>query len=324
MRWRIIAALVLLPLAVWSGLVLTYTGALGGGVVAWRAVCGALVGLGMVAAPLALRGWRGVAVSGALAAGAAAFWGLHAPSNERAWSPAASRTAWAEIEGTQVHFHDVRDFRHEAGGAGTPGWYDARYDAAEIEGAELLMTTFGGVEGLAHVMVSFGFKDGRRLVISAEIRREVGEEYHPVGGAFRQFELFYVVADERDALALRTHVHQDPTWAFPVNASPEKISAFFLDMVRRVNSLHARPEWYNSVTSSCASNLADHYGVIRGVALPPDYRVLLPGFAGEVLEEEGLLPEGMRAEEALATFRIDERARALPLDEGFSRALRAP
>lgn len=316
--------IVTLPLGVLVGLVVTYTGALGGPLVVWRVILGALLGLAVIGAPFVLGRKRSMSLILSIVASVGLFWATQAPSNQRDWAPIASKTPHAEIDGTKVHFKNVRNFRHNEDGTATHDWYDATYDVSEIERGYFLMTTFGGVEGLAHVMVSFEFKGERFLVMSVEIRREVGEEYHPIGGMFRQFELYYVVADERDALALRTHVHKDPTWLIPMNAGPEKTGEFFLDMVRRANELHAEAQWYNSITSSCASNLADHYEVINNVSLPPDYRILLPGFSGEILAELDLLPEGMSVEEAMASFRVDEKARGLELDDSWSTNLRKP
>ena len=54
-------------------------------------------------------------------------------------------------------------------------------------------------------MMSFGFKDGSHLCISIETRKELGEEYSSIKGFFKQFELTYVVADERDIVRLRTN-----------------------------------------------------------------------------------------------------------------------
>lgn len=323
MKKNILIAILLLPIAGWVALVITYTGGFGGGVVWWRAALGILAALLMVSSPFRSSPRSALIFSGSILVSTFFFWVSHQPSNARDWSPIASKTAWAEINGSEVVFNNVRNFRHNEDGTFEPDWYQATYNVEEIEQAYLLLTTFGGVEGLAHVMVSFRFKGEKYLIMSVEIRREMGEEYHPVGGTFRQFELYYVVADERDALALRTHVHKDPTWVIPMNAGPEKTGEFFMDMVRRANSLHAEPQWYNSITSSCASNLATHYEVINEVSLPPDYRILLPGFSGELLAELDLLPEGMSVEDAMATFRVDELARAQPLDENFSTAIRA-
>ena len=53
-------------------------------------------------------------------------------------------------------------------------------------------------------MVSFGFAGKDYLAVSIETRKEKGESYSTLAGFFRQYELYYVVADERDVIGVRT------------------------------------------------------------------------------------------------------------------------
>ncbi|MBA2663335.1 MAG: DUF4105 domain-containing protein [Bradymonadaceae bacterium] len=321
-RARFLSLFATLPIAVACALVVVYVGGLGGAVSGWRVGLAVVVALGVVGLPLIAGLARGFAGVGVIALGSLGFWGAQAPSNERVWEEPSSRTAWAVVDGRQVTVHDVRDFRYQDDGTWVAGWYDATYDLADIEQSYLVLTRFGGVEGLAHVMVSFRFKGDRFIVLSVEIRREEGESYDPIGGALRQYELFYVAADERDALALRTHVHKDDTWVIPMNAGTEKTGEFFMSMVERMTALHEAPEWYNSLTNSCSSNLADHYQSINEVSFPPDYRILLPGFSDALLSELDLLPEGVSVEQARALFRVNDVAAKLPVDDRYSVAIR--
>lgn len=316
----------LLPIVAWTGLALTYTGAIGGEGLPWRALLGAFVALAMLIALLIWPRRRALWACALVFALTVAFWAWHSPSNSRDWDAVALHSPWAEVKGNKVIFHNVRNFRYRVDGPPQENWYSESYDLRHLTQSHLSLTRFGGVPGMAHAMVSFTFQDPAKgpqyLMLSAEIRREKGEGYHPIGGLFRQFELFYVVADERDALALRTHVHQDPTWLIPMNAGPEKTRAFFLDMVQRVNTLRDAPEWYNSISNSCASNLASHYESINQVNLPPDYRIVLPGFADDLLADLDLLPIGVSPQDALQRYRVDERARQQPVDEHFSTRIR--
>jgi len=47
-------------------------------------------------------------------------------------------------------------------------------------------------------MISFGFRGRTYLAASIGARRKEGESYSTLAGFFRQYELYYVVADERD------------------------------------------------------------------------------------------------------------------------------
>lgn len=317
-----LSPLLTVPLAVFIGLIITYAGGWGGHLDVLRLILAILVAAGIIALPFVLDTARGLGIGAVLSLVVVLWWTSHEPSNERDWAEPASRAPWAIIDGDQITIYDIRDFRYDEEGRWVANWYDATFDLGEIEQSYFILTTFG-FTGVGHVMVSFRFAGDRYIVLSVEIRREDGEEYDPVGGAFRQYELFYTAADERDALALRTHVHQDPTWVIPMNAGPEKTGEFFLDMVQRMTALHHEPEWYNTITNSCASNLADHYQRINDVRLPPDYRILLPGFSEELIAELGLLPDGVDVATARQTYLVDDVAATLAIDDDFSRAIRS-
>lgn len=322
MREFLVRALLVTPLLLWGALVITLAGAPGGSVPPWRAVlavfwCAAVLGaLWRLRRPLA---------AGAVAAlwlPVLAFFLLLRPADDRDWELHASRTPHATIDGDRVVLHDLRSFRWQPDGTYEARWRDKELRLDELEESAFVLTRFGGLEAVAHVMASFRFTGDRFVVLSVEIRRERGERYHPLGGAFRQYELFYVAADERDAIGLRTFVHGDPTWVIPMRAGPEANRAFFLDMVRRINALHEEPVWYNTVVRSCASELARHYEAVNDVRLGLDRRVFMPGFSDALLEELDLLPEGVDRETARALFQVNERALAHGDRPGFSRAIR--
>lgn len=284
------------------------------------------IAIGFVAAFLGARWatsvrWRPVVRSG-LCAVVLLWWAFQFPSDERDWAPAASRAASATINGDVVQIRDIRNFRYRSADDFDAQWYDAEFDVSQIVGGYFVLTEFGGHDAIAHVMVSFEFEGDRFVVFSAEIRREVGETYDPIGGLFRQYELLYVIADERDAIALRTNIHRDPTWVFPIAAGPEATGRFFVDMARRATDLAERPQWYNTLTNSCATNLALHYESVNDVRLPPDYRIAMPGYSEELIAELGLLPDGLTLDQARLQFAANERAQADGVSDNFSRAIR--
>ena len=68
----------------------------------------------------------------------------------------------------------------------------------------------------AHTHMSWAFTDGQHIAISIETRKEVGESYSAVAGFFRQYELYYVVADERDVIRLRTNYRGEQVYLYPL------------------------------------------------------------------------------------------------------------
>ena len=57
---------------------------------------------------------------------------------------------------------------------------------------------------IAHLFLTFGFGDDH-LAISIEARKERTRPYATLPGFFRQYELVYIVADERDVIRVRTN-----------------------------------------------------------------------------------------------------------------------
>jgi Domain of unknown function (DUF4105) len=57
---------------------------------------------------------------------------------------------------------------------------------------------------MAHPILSFDFGPQGHLCFSIETRPPRGKAYSTIGGPYRQFELIYIAANERDVIRLRT------------------------------------------------------------------------------------------------------------------------
>src|SRR5690606_764431 len=92
----------------------------------------------------------------------------------------------------------------------------------------------------------------------------------------RQYELMYVVAAERDAIGLRALHRKHDVYLYPVQVSEEHTRQLFTDMLERANELKEKPEFYNTLTNTCTTNIARHINNISGKRVPWDIRLLLP------------------------------------------------
>ena len=114
----------------------------------------------------------------------------------------------AIIDGDRVRFTGVRNFDYRRDD------FTVRYEEREVQLSHLSRAGFLRVlleRGLVgHTFLSFIFDNAPPLSISIETRPEVGEGFDPVASLFKQFELIYVVGDERDIVGLRTN-HRDET-----------------------------------------------------------------------------------------------------------------
>ncbi|RKH99305.1 DUF4105 domain-containing protein [Corallococcus sp. AB004] len=319
-----VSGLVLLVGGIWASLALVLAGTgTEGPHVARGLVAVALVALAVAAWRRRSRRWS-VAV---MLLGCLSVYGwvrTFQPSNSRDWAPDLVRAPWAEVAGTQVTLHDVRDFRYRSTTDWDPAWYTATYDTAALTDASFIVEPFSGFYGAAHTMVSFGFQDGRHVVFSVEVRREQGETFSALGGLFRRFEITYVVGDERDLVQLRSNFRHDDVYVYPVNASKERITAFFMDMVQRMNGLHTQPEFYDTLTSNCTTNLVHHFEKVATKNVPYDHRTLMPAFSDALAYELGIIDTDAPLEQVRQRYHINARALAAQGRDDFSARIRAP
>jgi hypothetical protein len=244
------------------------------------------------------------------------------PSSNRGWTPQQRVAPAAVVRGNLVEIRGIRDFTHR-----TEADFDERYatrtfDLGKLRAADYVVSRFGGVPGLAHAFLSFDF-GGEHIAVSVEARKERGETYSPLLGLLNTYEILYVIGTERDLIGLRTHVWKENVTLYPVRARPERLRQVFLDMVARADSLRTRPEFYDTLFNSCNSNIVRHVNAIAPGRIRFDARTILPGFSDEVAYELGLIDSTLPLERVREAYRIDEVARTVPLDENFSRAIRA-
>ncbi|HEY4231977.1 MAG TPA: DUF4105 domain-containing protein [Lacipirellulaceae bacterium] len=216
-----------------------------------------------------------------------------APSNFRDWTPEQAVLPYAELRGDQVVVHNIRNCHYFAKDTFLVDYYDKTIDLGSVRAVDFITAPFESLPALAHTMLSFEFigADGRpdHLAISVETRKEKGQDYNPLKGSARQYELMYVVADERDVIEQRTNVRGDRVYLYRTTATPEAARMLLVDMLGRVNQLAGQPEFYNTLTNNCATNIVQHINRIKPNRVSYDVRVLLPGYSDQLAYDDGLI-----------------------------------
>lgn len=246
------------------------------------------------------------------------------PKTDREYVPEQSVLARSWREGTWVHIRNVRSFEYGAGGAVRERYVERSYDLAEVKGVWFGLSPFAEWQGPAHAFLSFEFEDGRYLTVSVEARKEQGESYSPVRGLLRRYELMYVIGEEQDVIGLRTQVWGDPVYLYPGRASPAQARRLLVAVLQRAEDLRRRPEYYNTLTNNCATNLADAINEIAPRRLRWSHALVLPGYSDEFAYEQGLLAIEDAPARVRERYRINDRARDAWGTPSFSRAIRAP
>lgn len=246
-----------------------------------------------------------------------------APSNNRDWNTDQSVLPYAEIENNLISIKNIRNFTYESTTDFTPAYYDKTFDLNKINKVWYVVEPFSGIPGSAHTFLSFEFEDDNFVSISVEIRKEKGEAYDPIKGLFNQYELMYVIADENDVIKLRSNYRKDLVYVYPIDSTKEKVAGLFLDMIQRVNGLKNNPEFYNSLSNTCTTNIVNHVNSIATQKVPLwDLRILFPEKSDELAYNLGLIDTDLSFEEARQRFLINEKAQKFATDKNFSVKIR--
>jgi hypothetical protein len=248
------------------------------------------------------------------------------PSNDRSWVNDNERNATIEFDGDIAKITNLRDFNWRSSKDFDERWINEDYDLREVEAIWLTLEYFDQkLRQMAHTILSFEFKDGRRLACSIEVRREKGERYHPVRGLFREYELIYVWAKESDVIGVRTRCRKNSvTHLFKAVVLGEGNERRMLESyLRRTNDLVASPEWYNTLTNTCTTNIVRHVNEVYPGRVPRAISILMPGLSPKLLERANLIKMSGTLDETLAASVIDAKAKAWDGESDFGDAIRA-
>ena len=257
----------------------------------------------------------------AVAAFYAAFAALVRPSNDRDWSVDQAVLPTATFDGPLVTIRNIRNFRYQSIDRHTPAYYDKTFDLRALDSAWFFVEPFGK-GGAAHTFVSFGFQDKDFVAVSVEIRKEKGESFSPLKGLLRRYEVMYVIGDERDLVKLRTNYRNDSVHLYRIRTTPERMRTMFVAMMQRANRLQEQPEFYNTLTNTCTTNLVRHVNQITPKRIPLRASVLLPATSDQLAYELGLIDTALPFEEARRRALVNPRARQYADDPAFSRRIR--
>ncbi|MBN1548128.1 MAG: DUF4105 domain-containing protein [Syntrophaceae bacterium] len=249
------------------------------------------------------------------------IWWLNIPpSNDRDWQPDVAVLPYAIFDGNMVTIHNIRNCGYRTETDYTVRYYDRTFDLGKLKTADLFLVYWGSPY-IAHTMISFGFDGGNYVCFSIETRKEIGEDYSSIKGFFKQYEITYVIADERDLVRLRTNYRHENVYLYQLNIKPDFIRKVFLDYLRQVNRLREKPEWYNALTENCTT-------AIRARVRPYnpnakfDWRIIVNGFVDQFIYEQKTLSQKLPFAELKAKSYVNLRGQAADKDPEFSLRIR--
>jgi hypothetical protein len=253
--------------------------------------------------------------------GVVAWWIAIPPSHDRNWRPEVAMMPRAFIDGDRVRLTGIRNFDYR-----TRNDFTVRYEEREVllshlRGLDFYVSYF--TQGpVGHTFVSFIFDNAPPLSISIETRPEVGEGFAPVASLFKQFELIYVVGDERDLVRVRTNYRREAVYLYHLNTSADDARRLLLVYLARINELADRPEFYHLLTNSCTINIV-RYANAAGRSGRPDISHILNGLIDSYLYQSGRVDTTLPFDELRRRSLINEAAQAADGAPDFSQRIRA-
>ena len=117
---------------------------------------------------------------------------------EQNWVPLNERHVSAVIDGDIARLDNFRDAIHRVNESSTPRWTQRTLDLSQLQSAELILQPFGDFRALEHLMMSFGFSDGRHVVVSMEARRTSWASFDTLAEFFRHDQIYPMIGSGRD------------------------------------------------------------------------------------------------------------------------------
>jgi Domain of unknown function (DUF4105) len=313
-------ALAVAGATIWAALALYYSDLPGESL---RLGLAAAFALGTLGAFLFLRNRRRTLLGFAAVFAVVLFWWTSIePSNERDWQPDVAVLPYATQDGDLVTLHNIRNFDYRTDQDFTPRYDERTFDLRRLDEVDLIAVYWAG-DAIAHIMVSFGFA-GDHVAFSIETRKEKGEPYSSIAGFFKKYELIYVVGDERDLIRVRTSFRrpQEQVYLYRTRMNPANGRRLFLEYVGKINELKDQPEFYNTATTNCTTDVWSLARALSATRIPLDWRVLLSGYFPAYAYDLGSLDTRVPFAELKAQSLINDKAHAAGDDPGFAGRIR--
>ena len=252
------------------------------------------------------------------------WWFIIQPSNDRQWQADLAKLPYATIEGDFVTVHNIRNADYRSEFDYSLAYYDKTFDLNQLNGVDLFAVYWMG-DAIAHTILSFNFGDKDHIAVSIEARKELGEGYSTIKGFFRQYELTYIVADERDVVRLRTNYRKDPiedVYLYRLHPPKENVRRLFLEYIRKINKLYENPSFYNTLMDNCTTAIWFNTRVNPN-HLPFSWKILLSGYVPEYIYESGGMDSKIPFEQLRKQAHINPVAKMLDKSPYFSQGIRA-
>jgi hypothetical protein len=220
-------------------------------------------------------------------------------------------------QGDVVAIENVRNFQYRSLDDVTRRYETRTLHLANLKAADLLFFYWGS-PWMSHPVLVFDFGSDGRICMSIEVRYRKGQTFSIIRSWYRQQELIFVAADERDVILGRTkYGPSQEAYLYRFHASPEELRIAFLDYVGAINSLYETPRWYHGLFANCTTT----FYRLPHSRFRLDWRVFANGRLDRALYEAGRLDRTLPFQELRRNASLNVVANSAPMD-GFGDHIR--
>jgi hypothetical protein len=247
-----------------------------------------------------------------------AWWFRQKPSHNRDWDPSVAVLPWAVRDGDAITIENIRNFQYRSLDDFTPRYETRTVHLSKLRGADIIFFSWGP-RWMSHPVLVFDFGTDGRFCMSIEVRYRKQQNYSIVRSFYRQQELIFVVADERDVILRRTKCGpSQEAHLYGFHASAEELRTAFLDYLEAINSLHETPRWYHGLCANCTTT----FYRLPHSRFRIDWRVIANGRLDQALYEDGRLDRSLPFHELRKLASLNAIANSAP-EDGFGDHIRS-
>jgi Domain of unknown function (DUF4105) len=252
----------------------------------------------------------------------AIWWASIRPNGRGNYLQPVRVQAYPEFNGNLVTIHHFRNFDYRSKDDYTVRYEDRTFDLGKLKHVDFLINYWDRHRATAHTALSFEFENNQYLAFSVEIRGQVGDTYEFLRGLYKQFELFYVIGDERDVIRVRTNYENEQVYLYRTNCTPENGRKLLIDILQEADALRSRPRFYNTLFGNCTTALIEHVNRVLPTKVPFWQQRRMNGYSDKEAYKNGWLAGNVPFSQLRAQSNITARAIAADQDPDFSEKIR--
>ena len=144
-------------------------------------------------------------------------------------------------------------------------WKNKLYKYKEVEvnlndlkSAKIVEARFLPVDFISHDFIIFELENGKKIGVSIESRRVVGDNFSLLKGALPYYNLIYIWSSDDDLLGIRK-IKKQRLRFYNLKLKKDELKKIFILLAKDTNQIYQKPEFYNLFFRNCTNLLMKNF-----------------------------------------------------------------